>query len=297
MMTACLAGATAAGARPLKVLTSFTPLYSLAANVAGDAATVENLLPANIDPHDYQLGPRDLAKLQAADVLVINGLGLEDWLLRVLKSTRGDRQPVIVELSAGLGTNQLLFDDDTAWARAGGPRGQKHRGNPNPHIWLDPALAQHGLTNICRALQQADPAGAATFAANTAAYAARLQKLDAELKAAAAKFKQRDIATDHNAFPYFARHYGLNVVGVVQEVDEVPPSPRQLARLEEAIRKLGIKVIFASPPVPSRESRQVAADLGIAVATLNTLETGALKASTYEDEMRENFATLEKYLR
>ena len=117
------------------------------------------------------------------------------------------------------------------------------------------------------------------------------------MKAAAAKFKQRDIATDHNAFPYFARHYGLNVVGVVQDVDEVPPSPRQLARLEEAIRQRGIKVIFASPPVPSRESRQVAADLGIAVATLNTLETGALQASTYEDEMRGNFATLEKYLR
>ena len=295
-MIAWFAVAAGAGAAPLKVLTSFTPVYSLTANVAGDAATVENLLPANIDPHDYQLGPRDLAKLQAADVLVINGLGLEDWLLRVLKSTRGDHQPVIVELSAGLGTNELMFDEDAPWAQAAA-RGRRRAGNPNPHIWLDPTLAQHGLTNISKALQQADPGNAAKFAANTTAYAARLQKLDEELKAAAAKFKRREIATDHNAFAYFARHYGLHIVGVVQEVDEVPPSPRQLARLEDAIRKQGINVIFASPPLPSRESRQIAADLGLTVATLNTLEVGALKASTYEDEMRGNFTTLEKYLR
>ncbi len=272
-----------ASARPLKILTSFVPVYSLTANVAGDFATVENLLPANVDPHDYQLGPRDLAKLQSADVLVINGLGIEDWLLKVLKSTRRENPPVIVELADGLGTNQLIFDADKA--------------HPNPHIWLDPQLAQHGVTNISNALQKADAANAAGYARNAAGCVADLERLDTEIKTAADKFSQHEIVTDHNAFAYFARRYGLKIVGVVQEVDEVPPSPRQLGRLESVIKAKGIKVLFTSPPAPSRECRPIAADLGLALAPLNTLEIGPLKAATYEDEMRENLKTLEQYLR
>ncbi len=291
----CCAGSVSA--RPLKVLTSFVPVYSLTANVAGDLAEVENLLPGNVDPHDYQLGPRDLAKLQSADVLVINGLGMEDWLLKVLRSVRGQHQPVVVELADGLGTNQLIYDADAAWAQSSGIRSSGGKGYPNPHIWLDPRLAEHGVTNISEALQKADPGNAAGYARNAAAYVGRLRALDADMKASCDKFKQRDLVSDHNAFAYLARRYGLNVVGVVQEVDEVPPSPRQLGRLEDTIKKDGIKVLFTSPPVPSREARLVASDTGIAVATLNTLEVGPLEAATYENEMRENLKILEQYLR
>ena len=244
---------------------------------------MENLLPGNVDPHDYQLGPRDLSKLQTADVVVINGLGIEDWLLKVLKSTRKEHPPVIVELSDGLGSQQLIFDAD--------------KDHPNPHIWLDPQLAMHGVTNISNALQQADPVNASGFARNSAAYVASLGQLDDQIKTAAASFTHRDIVTDHNAFAYFARRYGLNIVGVVQEVDEVPPSPRQLGRLEDAIRKNGIKVIFTSPPIAAREVKQVAADMNATLATLNTIEIGPLQPATYVDEMRENLQTLEQYLR
>ncbi len=283
LLAGMLAFADMATARPLKVLTSAVPVYSLTASVAGDLASVENLLPGNVDPHDYQLSPKDLSKLQSADVLIINGLGLEDWLLAGLKRARGDKQPLIVELADGLNTNVLIYD--------------LGKGRPNPHIWLDPELAQHGVTNISQALQKADPGNAAGYARYAADCVARLGQLDTEIKSAAEKFTHRDMVADHNAFAYFARRYGLNIVGVVQEVDEVPPSPRQLARLQDAIRKAGIKVIFTSPPIPSRESRRVAADLGLAVASLNTLEVGLLEATTYEQEMRENLKTLQQYLR
>jgi zinc transport system substrate-binding protein len=272
-----------ARARPLKILTSFVPVYSLTANVAGDLASVENLLPGNVDPHDYQFSPRDLSKLQAADVLVINGLGIEDWLLKALKSAKRDHPPVIVELAGGLGASQLIYDAD--------------KDHPNPHIWLDPLLAQHGVTNICNALQKADPANATGYAKNTATCIVDLGQLDDQIRTAAAKFTHRDIVTEHNAFAYFARRYGLNIVGVIEQVDEVPPSPRQLARLGDAIRKNGIKAIFTSPPTAGRETRQIAADLNATLATLNTIEIGPLQPSTYEDEMRENLRTLEQYLR
>jgi len=295
-----VAGAFAPGAAAggsLKVLTSFVPVYSLTANVAGNLATVENLLPGNVDPHDYQLSPRDLAKLQWADVVVINGLALEDWLLDKLKSERAGHLRVIVELAGGLKSDQLIYDSEASWARPSraGSRGDK--GKPNPHIWLDPRLAEHGVSNICQALQRADPANAAGYARNAAACSARLGQLDDEMKTATDKFTHRDIVTDHNGFAYLARRYGLNIVGVVEEVDEVPPSPRQLARLEDAIRARRINVIFASPPLADRQAKQVAADAGIGLATLNTLEAGPLEAATYEHEMRENLAILEKSLR
>ena len=149
------------------------------------------------------------------------------------------------------------------------------------------------MTNICLALQKADPPNAAAYQRNTAAYIRRLQQLDADLNASAAAFSRRDIVTDHNAFPYFARRYGLNLVGVVEEVDEVPPSPKQLVRLERTMQAKGIRVIFTSPPTPPRQAAQIASDLGIRVATLNTIEIGPLTKSVYEDEMRQNLRVLE----
>jgi ABC-type Zn uptake system ZnuABC Zn-binding protein ZnuA len=286
-----------AAARPLKILTSFVPVYCLAAGVAGELASVENLLPGNVDPHDYQLAPRDLARFAGADLLVINGLALEDWLLKVLGSTRGQHQPVVVELAAGLSTNQLVYDADAPWAQLSKGRSPGEKRLPNPHIWLDPQLAQHGVTNICRALQKADPVNADGYARNAAACVNRLRQLDDEFKTAAASFSRRDIVTDHNAFAYLAGRYGLNIVGVVQEVDDVPPSPRQLARLEDVMRQKHIQVIFTSPPIPQREAKQIAFDLAISVATLNTIEIGPLQPSTYEDEMRQNLKTLQQYLR
>jgi len=289
--------ARAAGAGRLKIVTSFVPAYCFAANAAGDLATVENLLPAGVDPHDYQLSPRDLVKLGEADVVVVNGLSLEGWLSKAIESAAGRRFPRVVQLAGGLSAGELMYDSDAPWSQQAEIHPAVRERFANPHVWLDPQLAEHAMTNICRALQQADPANAAAYGRNTAAYVQRLQKLDEDFRIAAAGLSRRDLATDHNAFPYLARRYGLNIVGVVEEVDEVPPSPRQLARLERTIRERRIKVLFTSPPTPPREALQIASDLGLSVATLSTIEIGPLKSSTYEDEMRQNLRALESHLR
>ncbi len=164
--------ASAAAAKKPVILTSFLPLYCFAANVAGENAAVENLLPPGIGPHEYQFSVKDLQKIQKADLIIINGLKLEPWVNRVLQNAK---DKPIFEAAAGLEPQFLPFNDtDTAAAR----------NNPNPHLWLDPSLARRMVVNIADALKKHDPAHAAAYSQNAAAYSARLEKLDQEIQTA-----------------------------------------------------------------------------------------------------------------
>src|SRR4029079_2667109 len=125
--------------KPLRILTTFLPAYCFASNVAGDLAQVENLLPGRVSLHDYQLTPGDIRKLSAADVIVVNGLGMETFLDSAIANAGPDTARKIVHLSAGL-EGELIPEGAAA----------------NPHIWLDPKLAMRGVSNVVEALQQKD---------------------------------------------------------------------------------------------------------------------------------------------
>ena len=268
----------------LRVLTSFLPVYCFAANVAGDLAIVENLLPANVEPHDYQFSRKDLQKLSHADLIVVNGLGLETWLSRVFHDSTS--HPKVVEISAGLEPD-LIY--------AGDRRTSSLR--PNPHIWLDPRLSCHAVTNILRALQQADPANADKYAINAARYVTQLERLDTELRERLAPVKGASVVTYHDAFPYFARRYGLNIIGVIEPVPDVEPSLKYLAALYRTIRAKPVQAIFTEPPTAPRLARQIGSDLRLPVVELDPLEAGALKPDAYEQAMRNNGHVFLKYLK
>jgi ABC-type Zn uptake system ZnuABC Zn-binding protein ZnuA len=291
---ACLQ-AWAGDARKPRVLTSFLPGYCFAANVAGEFAEVEHLLPAAVDPHEFQFSPRDLRRLAATDLIVVNGLGLEGWLTKALELAADQRPPRIVEAAAGLPEELLL--GPIAKPLEGGSSPGPRAGHANPHIWLDPLLAAHSVTNIQRALAQLDPAHADDYARNANDFAARLHRLDDEIHAAVATFRPRKLVTQHDAFAYFARRYGLHIVGVLQELPEVEPSPQHLKRLANLIREHGLKVIFTEPRSASRLAAQLTHDLGLEVAELDTLESGPLTPTAYEDGLRQNLRVLEKYLK
>jgi zinc transport system substrate-binding protein len=287
----------AASAKRLKVVTSFLPVYCFTANVAGDLAEVENLLPAGVGPHDYNFSPRDLRKLASADVIVVNGLGLEDWLERAIRSAKG-RPPLIVEAAAGL-KKELIEECQTISVPPS--EGQKssakhhehdHGHGPNPHIWLDPHLAIHAVKNIQAALQKLDPENAASYAQNAEAYIARLQALDRDLAQTLEPVRDAAFITFHNAFPYFVQRYQLYLVGVVEEIPDVNPSPRQLKNLMQVIRDKNARVIFTEPQFSARLAREIARDLGVKLAELDTLETGPLRPGTYEEGMRRNAAVI-----
>jgi len=160
LLVAGLSGAAEGGeARKIKVVTSFLPVWCFTVNVAGDLAEVENLLPPRTEPHDFQFSPREMKKLNAADLVIINGLQLESWLDKPIRSA--ERPKIVVEAAAGLGSELIAAWPGLGRARAGA---QDAPGAPNPHIWLDPRLAAYAVSNILQALQKADPANAAGYA-------------------------------------------------------------------------------------------------------------------------------------
>ena len=290
----------------LRVLTSIPPLYCWTANVAGPLATVENLLPADVSPHDYQFRPRDLKRIGAVDVIVLNGLGLEDWFARAIRANSKDAKKKVVRIADGLPEAVLVRHLPTIEVGAGKGTTSAHDhahdhddagGQANPHLWLDPQIARHGVSNILHALQTADPANAAGYAMNATAYLAKLDVLDAEIRAETTTIRGRPVVTFHDAFPYFCRRYGLDLVGIIEEVPGTDPSPRYLAALLKVVRAKGVKVLFTEPSSNPRLAKRLADDLGIAVAELDVLETGALTPTSYEDGMRRNLAVLRQALR
>ena len=260
-----------------RLLTSILPIYCLTRLVAGNAVLVENLIAPNTDAHDFQLTRRERTLLDKADVLLVNGLGMEPWLEATLE--RGGFTRNVVRVAAGL--------DDPSLGLSG----------PNPHVWLDPVLACGMVTNIVRALQTADPSRGATYSSNAAIVVARLQSFHAEQLALLAPFTGVAFMTHHDAFAYFARRYGLKVVGVIEEVPEVPPSLRHLSALRETARRQAVKAIFIQPGHAGKQARQLGADLGIPVAELDSLETGPARPEAYEEGLRRNLRTLRERLK
>jgi zinc transport system substrate-binding protein len=281
-----LAGSLDAAEKKLKVVTTFLPAYCFAANVAGDLAEVENLLPNGVSPHDFQLTPTEMRKIVAADILLVNGLGMETFLDRAIANAGPGTREKIVTLSAGLGP-QLIAEKDRRDDESG----------HDPHIWLDPQLAMHAVTNVLAALQKADARNAAAYAANAGIYLKRLKELDAGLASSLAPVKDAAFITYHNAFGYFARRYSLNISGVVEPVPEVSPSPRELSALHKTIRDQKVKALFTEPGDRTRLATQIAEDAGIKLGELDPLETGEFTARGYEDGMKRNAENLRQTLR
>jgi zinc/manganese transport system substrate-binding protein len=282
-------------ARNIKVVTSFLPVWCFTVNVAGDLAEVENLLPPGTEPHDFQFSPREMRKLNAADLVIINGLQLESWLDKPIHSA--ERPTTVVEAAAGLSFELIPARSGLAGARAGA---QQTPGAPNPHIWLDPRLAAHAVSNILQALQKADPAHAAGYAKNADTYLARLKKLDADFAAGLTGAKDKPFVTMHDAFPYLARRYGLKVAGVIEQTPDVEPSLKYLSELGRVIRQEHVRVIFterqSAGGSESKLAEQLGRDYNVPVAALDTLETGEFTPEAYENGMRRNLQKLEEYL-
>lgn len=257
----------------LRVVTTFVPLYSLTVAVAGDDALVENLLPPGVGPHDYAFIPSDVERLARADVLVANGLGLETWLDDAVRAANPDI--TVVEAAAGVAT-----------------RAPDEHGPVDPHVWLDPVRAKTMVENISLALSTADPEHMAAYGARAKALAARLDALDAEIRAGLADVNDRRFIAFHDAFGYFAERYDLETVAVIEPSPGVEPSPRDVARIIDLIRTSKVKAIFTEPQFSPRLVETIAAETGLTTHALDPMETGPFSADAYFDISRANLAEL-----
>lgn len=294
----------------LQVVTSFLPVYCFAANVAGDLADVRNLLPPNVGPHDYQPTPGDAKKMLAADVLILNGLKLEEWSERLIRARGNARTLTVVEVWKGSEAEWIrevpgldLESAKSTTAKEASPHGNSGSGSaadPNPHLWLDPVLARHAVTNLLNVFQQQDPKNAAGYARNADAFLERLRRLDADFQETLKPMRGIPLVAFHDAFVYAARRYGLRIVGVIEEVPEVSPSAKYLGRLRHLIQSEKVRAIFAEPQFPPRVAERLAGDTGVPLGLLDTLETvpsGELTPDAYEVGMRANLKVLATLLK
>lgn len=301
LVIAVLAGTVSspgAEAARLRILTSFVPLYAFTVNVATNVAEVTNLLPPGVGPHDYQLTPGDVRKINRADVIIMAGLGLDDWLTNAIAKVTTRRPPAILQVGNSLKEHLIEGPVHHHHNHATGESGQDHAPDaPNPHFWLDPKLAASACGLIRDLLVSLEPSRSDLLRKNAADYEQRLLSLDRELQDGLRDVRTRPFLTYHDAFPYFARRYELNLAGVIQDAPDISPSPRRLQELLGLIREKSVRAIFTESQTPKNLVRQIAADAGIAWAELGTLETGPLSPHVYETVMRDNLLIIQRTLK
>jgi ABC-type Zn uptake system ZnuABC Zn-binding protein ZnuA len=257
----------------LVVVTTTPVLYSFTENVAGDLATIVNLVPPGASPENYALRPEDAEALARATVLVINGLQFEQFLQGAIEEARQRGVPVLTA-SAGVET-------------IGEP--------PNPHTWLDPIRAARMVGTIADGLATADPAHADIYRSRAQRLTTSLYELDAEFRTRLSNVPRRQFVAFHPAWTYFAERYGLEQVAAVEETPGVEPTARELAALAGLVQRTGTRALMTEPQFSSRLAGTLARDYGLQTYEVNP-EGGALAADGYERMMRENVATFARAL-
>jgi ABC-type Zn uptake system ZnuABC Zn-binding protein ZnuA len=247
-------------ATALSVAASTTDLRDLVATVGGDRVRVESLTDPRQDPHTREIVPRQIALLKSAALLVRIGLDHEPWLPRALAAA--GTTPRDVDISRGV----AVLDPDIPRLSADA-RPHLHAWG-NPHYWLDPANAHAITTSILEALAAARPRDRAFFTDNRARFLARLDAALTRWRARLAPFAGARLVVVHDTWPYFARRFGLDIAGAVEETPGVPPSPAHLGRLIERMRAAGVRTIVAEPGASSAIVRRVADATGARVVTL-----------------------------
>jgi zinc/manganese transport system substrate-binding protein/manganese/iron transport system substrate-binding protein len=272
----------ASGGNALRVVATTTVFADIVRNIGGDRVAVTSIIPAGVGPEDYEPKPDDARQLAGADLIVSNGVGLDDFLDKLLQAS-GEEQATRLVLGDGIPT--ITVD-----------------GEPNPHFWLDPSIvAGHYVPAISAALSRLDPAGAATYAANAAAYTTQLTALDDANNAAleAIPPANRKLVTFHDAFPYFAAHYGFDLIGVILPNVGQEPSASQLAGLVEKVKAADVKAVFAEAQFNPELAQTLAQEAGVAnvVTTLYNDTVGPPPNDTYLKMMAWNADQIVRSLR
>ena len=248
-------------ASKLNVKVSFYPMYEFTEKVAGEFADVEALIPASIEPHDWEPTAQDMARISQADLLIYNGAGMEGWVEQVKDSTSNSKL-ITVEASKGL---DLLESSDEE-------EGDHEHGGLDPHVWLDPALAIEEVRTIEAALSGVAPEHAAAFKANADIYVAKLEQLDQEFKISLTDAKRKDFITQHAAFGYLANEYGLVQVPIAGLSPDLEPSASRMSEIVEFAKAHQVKTIFFETLVSSSVADTIAKEICAKAAVLNPIE-------------------------
>jgi ABC-type Zn uptake system ZnuABC Zn-binding protein ZnuA len=234
------------------VVTTTTVFADMVRQVGGPHVQVTSLVPKGGDVHTFEPRPSDVQTVARAKLLVMNGLGLDDWVEKTITNASATGAPLL-KLGPGVTGVELLPGEDP--------------GTKNPHLFMDVTYAERYVDEIATALQRVDPTDASDYASGAAAYRTRLSALDASVRQRIATIPESDrkLVTFHDAFPYYAREYGITIVGTAVAAPGQDPTAGYTAQLIDEIRASGVKAIFSENQFPTKLVDQLAAETGVKV--------------------------------
>ncbi|MGA2141265.1 MAG: metal ABC transporter substrate-binding protein [Brevinematales bacterium] len=268
------------------VYSSFYAMYDLAEKIGGDKIVLSNLVPAGMEPHDWEPSPGDMVNLEKADVLILNGASMEGWADKVIPALNNKKLVVVVtstniKLHENLDKNENLKYD--------------------PHVWLYPLNAVKQMEEIEAALTNADPADAEFFRSNLIYYTSKFTELDRGYREALKDVGRRTIIVSHQAFGYMCEAYGLKQIPIEGLEADAEPSAGRMALIADFARKNGVKYIFFEDLVSPKVAQAIAREIGAKAETFNPLEgltdKEIAEGKEYISVMKDNLATLVKALR
>lgn len=263
-----------------QVITTTSIFADLAKMALGDAAHIESIIPAGVDVHTFEPSPSDVEKIQSADLIIANGLGLDGWIGSLIEAAgKGEADTLL------LGER---LDQENDWVYLSNA---ETPGTFDPHIWLDPKGAVLYVQRIADHVSRNAPDLEQRIAATSADGIAKINAIDADLAVAFAAIDpdQRKIVTMHDAFGYFARAYEIEIVGVAVASPGQDPSAQEIRALIDAIRSAGVTALFSEVQLPSKVLDQIAAETGATVLQdLYSDALGASPADSYLGVMRTN---------
>jgi ABC-type Zn uptake system ZnuABC Zn-binding protein ZnuA len=283
----------------LYVLCTTFPIYQITQNITQGRNTVNVALmvPSQLGcPHDYALTPQDMQKLSMADVLIVNGLGMEEFLGAPVE--KANPKLKVADSSSGIKEILQFTEEKYEYGRHDADEHDhdqnNHHAGANPHLFASPRMAAKLAMNIAEALSRLDPAGTDTYLKNARLYADKLNKLADDFAALGKRLRNNRIVTQHGVFDYLARDMGLEVVAVVQAHAGQEPSASEMLEIVRTIKEKQAGAIFTEPQYPEKIGKTIAREAGIPWANLDPAATGPENAPLdyYETVMRKNLKTL-----
>lgn len=271
------------GTQKLKLLTSFYPIYIIALNITDgvDGVVVDSLASQDVGClHDFQLQSSDMKNIESADVFIINGAGMESFLDKVISELPDLK---MIDSSRGI---ELIEND-----------GDDEEGEYNAHLWVSISNYIQQVKNISEGIIAADPENAEKYKSNTQEYISKLEKLRNEMHESLDELSIRDIITFHEAFPYFAKEFNLNIAGVINREPNTEPDAKELAETIDLVKRTGIKALFVEPQYSKTTADTIANETNAKVYMLDPAVSGDMDKDAYIRIMEKNKEVLVEALK
>lgn len=280
----------------LNIVTTFYPMYDFASNVVQDRGNVSMLIDGGVEPHDYEPSPKDMAKIQDADVFIYNSKEMETWVESVLKNIDTSKIKVI-EASKGI----EFLEGSHSEAEAEDEKDDGHSHAVDPHVWLDPVLAQKEVETISKEIISIDEKNKQSYEKNTNDFKEELEKLNQTFETNFKEAKNRKFVTQHMAFSYLANRYNLKQVPISGLSPDQEPTPKELKQIEDFVREQKIEVIYTESSASPKIAKTISDATGAELEVLNPMESVSKKdrenGENYVSIMTKNLEALKKSIK